>query len=74
MEQQESETLQKPIARDKNGWNIREGDLVCFPDVIEGVVYGIQRGMLLVAVPGYGTYGLWPQNAVRIDRLQQKNI
>lgn len=62
------------VAHDKHGEPICEGDFVSFPKSasgVEGVVYGMSRGVLQIAVPGYGTYGLWPQNAERVERLRR---
>lgn len=63
------------LARDRNGTAIYEGDYVRFPGSateVEGVVYGMTRGSLNVAVPGYGAYGLWPSNAERVTKLKRR--
>lgn len=65
--------MEETLAEDMNGYPIRKGDYVRFPGSateVEGVVYGIKdNGCLLIAVPRYGTYGLWPSNSERVESL-----
>lgn len=60
---------------DMHGAPIVEGDYVRFvgsASGVEGVVFGTSHGVLEVAVPGYGRFGLWPQNAERVRSLRRR--